>query len=457
MNREAWERLRVSLKARVGSDTYDAWFARLEFAGCADGVVTLTVPTRFLRQWLAHHYADLLTELWQGVDPRLRVSIGQRLPGRPLQKHEVQTLGTAEPAAEVSPKRMLEAEFRFASKLDPQKIFASFCQADGNRVAYAAALSASNPTGHRFNPLFIHGPGGSGKSHLLQAMVAASGMQRVLYMTGERFIYGLSVDARAVGPQSFRKELDDADVLVIDGIQHLAGKLVHQEFRRILAEMLEDGRQLVLSADRPPWELESMEEHVRARLSAGLVLELPSLTERLRLDILRMRAAALRDQYRGFELSDEVAAFVAKNIGSNGRAIDGALNRLLAHSQLNDAPITLETVEEALRDLLHPTELKKTRMDDIMRMVATHYNVTRGDIISQRRQANVVLPRHMVAYLARMLTPRSLPEIGRRMGGRDHTTTLNSVRRVEMLMARDERIADDVRTLTLALTGEVAA
>lgn len=468
MNRETWERLRASLKARVGSDTYDAWFARLEFAGCADGVVTLTVPTRFLRQWLAHHYADLLTELWQDVAPVTRVAIGLRQPGVRTVLREAPAVGADGSAAPVEPPAPAEAEAKkpkapprswaqIGSAVDVSKTLSTFRPGDGNRLVQAAALAAAMPEASRFNPLYVHGAGGCGKSHLLQGIAAAAGERNVVYMTAERLTFGIAHAVQYLRMQEFRDALAAADLLVLDDVQFLRGKAVQQEFHRAVYQLVDAGRQVVLSADRPPRDLDMINERERSRLASGLVLEITPPDGKLLRDILVDRAAALGQEHPGFSVPPDVIDLVARICGASGRALDGALNRFVAHHQLAGTPITLEVAETALADLMGSTEPKRTRVEDILKVVASHYNVTRADILSQRRTANVVKPRQIAMYLAKTLTLRSLPEIGRRFGGRDHTTVLHAVRKIDGLRQVETELAGDLAQLTSALTGEVAA
>ncbi len=234
---------------------------------------------------------------------------------------------------------------------------------------------------------------------------------------------------------------------MIDDLQFLKGSNLQQEFCHTLNALLDGGRQVIVAADCPPGELEHLDERVRSRLAGGLVVELGPLEEELRHQILKARYQALAEQHRGFTVPAPVLEFLARAMGQSGRDLDGALNKLLAFNQLTGEPVTLEMAENAVKDLVRPTDPKRVRIDDILRIVAKHYNVTRADILSQRRTANVVKPRQIAMYLAKVLTLRSLPEIGRRFGGRDHTTVLHAVRKIERLLPTDRALADEIELL----------
>jgi chromosomal replication initiator protein len=301
-----------------------------------------------------------------------------------------------------------------------------------------------------FNPLYVHAGVGLGKTHLLQSLAWAgnySSERKVLYLTAEKFMYGFVSALRAQNAIAFKEALRAIDVLVIDDLQFLQGKSTQAEFCHTLNALIDAGRQVVVAADRPPSDLESLEERVRSRLAGGLVVEMGSMGEELRLEILKARAAAARQHHAGFDVPAPVLAFIAKSVTHNGRDLEGALNRLLAHSKLTAQPITLEMAEREIRDLIRPQEPRRVKIEDIQRIVARQYNVTRADLLSSRRTANVVRPRQVAMYLAKTLTLRSLPEIGRRFGGRDHTTVLHAVRKIENLVSTDTALAEEIEVL----------
>src|SRR3954467_6874338 len=339
------------------------------------------------------------------------------------------------------------------SPLDPRLTFETFVVGRSNSLAHAAAKQVSqarrgDPV--MFNPLYIHAGVGLGKTHLLQSLAwAGNGVtdRKVLYLTAEKFMYGFVAALKSQTALAFKEALRGIDVLVIDDLQFLQGKSTQVEFCHTLNALIDAGRQVVIAADRPPSDLESLDDRVRSRLAGGLVVEMGSLEEELRLEILKSRAAAARAHHPGFDVPAGVLAFVARQITHNGRDLDGALNRLLASNKLTGLPITMDMAERAVRDLIRPQEPKRVKIEDIQRIVARQYNVSRADLLSSRRTANVVRPRQIAMYLAKTLTLRSLPEIGRRFGGRDHTTVLHAVRKIENLVGNDNALAEEIELL----------
>lgn len=347
------------------------------------------------------------------------------------------------------------------SPLDPRLTFANFVAGRPNAVAHAAAREVAE--GRRgdvvmFNPLYIHSDAGRGKTHLLQAMTWAGNFgsaRTVLYLTAEKFIYGLVAALKSHAVMAFKESLRRADVLIIDDLQFFQGRSAQAELCNTLNAVIDAGRQVVVAADRPPADLESLDDRVRSRLAGGLVVEMGPLGEDLRLGILKSRVTAARIHHPGFDIPGPVLDYLARAIVRNGRDLDGAVNRLLAYSKVNAEPVTLDMAEREARDLIRPPEPKRIRIEDIQRAVARKYNVSRSDLLSSRRTANVVRPRQMAMYLAKTMTLRSLPEIGRRFGGRDHTTVLHAVRKLEALVEKDPTISDTAENLKAEIEGRV--
>ena len=462
---DAWDRARRRLRAELGEDVFSSWFARVELGGIVDGVAYLTVPTRFLKSWLEAHYAE-----------RLRVNCMAELPGLNgimLSVRQVSRDATQAPA-EIVPMRSRSAP---AAPVDarpaPAEIAAEPCERDlvdacgtlldrrmnfqgfvvgkSNQLAFAAAERiAAAPAGTApYNPLYIHAGVGLGKTHLLQAIAqeARSQGKRVAYFTADRFMYGFVAALKSQTALAFKEKLRGIDLLIVDDVQFIQGKSIQQEFGHTINALIDAGKQIVVAGDRLANDLEALDERIRSRLGGGLVVEVGELDEALRSQILASRLEALHAAHPNFHVNPDVTAYVARVVATNGRDLDGAANRLLAHATLSGQAVTLETAEAAIRDLVRTREPRRVKIEDIQKLVATRYNVSRADILSERRTAAVVKPRQIAMYLSKALTPRSLPEIGRRFGGRDHTTVLHAVRKIEKAITEDRSLHEEVDLL----------
>ncbi|MGO4405714.1 chromosomal replication initiator protein DnaA [Bosea sp. RAF48] len=465
---EAWERVRRRLRAELGEDVFSSWFGRLELAGIVEGVAYLTVPTRFLKSWLEAHYAE-----------RLRVNCMAELPAPAGVLLSVRTVSRettvaprveaalrARPAATPAPVATEAARPAVAggaqpcesdlvdacgTALDKRMSFQSFVVGKSNQLAFAAAERiAGAPAGQSpYNPLYLHAGVGLGKTHLLQAVAQEARRQgkRVAYFTADRFMYGFVAALKSQTALAFKEKLRGIDLLIVDDVQFIQGKSIQQEFGHTINALLDAGKQIVVAGDRLAGELEALDERIRSRLGGGLVVEVGELDEALRVKILATRMDALQGAHPNFQVGPDVVAYVARVVATNGRDLDGAANRLLAHATLSGQLVTLETAESAIRDLVRTREPRRVKIEDIQKLVATRYNVSRADILSERRTAAVVKPRQIAMYLSKALTPRSLPEIGRRFGGRDHTTVLHAVRKIEKAISEDRSLHDEVDLL----------
>ena len=461
-NATRWDRVRRRLRVEVGEDVYSSWFARMEVEDCDPECVKLSVPTRFLRNWIQSHYTERLISLWRNETPSLkridlivRSAMRGPLPGAgaaPKNAIGMRVAVSGKPAAASAVTMTSRPDKGGGSPLDPRLSFSTFLIGRSNALAHAAArqvAEAEAGTVARFNPLYVHSAVGLGKTHLLQAIAWAgeTNGRRVNYLTAEKFMYGFVAALKNQSAIDFKEALRGIDALVIDDLQFLQGKSIQQEFCHTLNALIDAGRQVVVAADRAPPELETLEERVRSRLAGGLVVEIGPLEEELRLRILESRVTALKAEHPGFDVPVAVVSHVARQVTQNGRDLDGAVTRLLAHNQLSGRPITVDLADEVIRDLVRPADPRRIRVEDILRIVAKHYGVTRADLLSSRRTANVVRPRQIAMYLAKTLTLRSLPEIGRRFGGRDHTTVLHAVRKIEGLVGNDGALAEEIETI----------
>jgi chromosomal replication initiator protein len=466
-NEALWKRVRERLRAEVGEDIFSSWFARLSLERIDGDTAHMTVPTRFLRSWIQSHYAEKLLACWQAEMPTIvRIDVGMRTavvrhavttPARPVEPRRDAAREPRNDAFEMRPPSGTAGtgphEALGGSPLDQRLTFENFVVGRSNTLAHAASrqvTSAKRGDPVMFNPLYIHAGVGLGKTHLLQAIAwagNAQGERKVLYLTAEKFVYGFVSALRSHNAIAFKDVLRGIDVLVIDDLQFLQGKQTQAEFSHTLNSLIDAGRQVVVAADRPPAEMESLDERIRSRLAGGLVVEMGLLGEELRLEILNNRVACARQFHPEFNVAPPILQFIAKSVTNNGRDLEGALNRLLASSTLTGAQMTLELAEREVRDLIRPFDQRKIKIEDIQRVVARRYNVSRSDLLSSRRTANVVRPRQVAMYLAKTMTLRSLPEIGRRFGGRDHTTVLHAVRKIEHLVGNDTALADEIESL----------
>ena len=464
VDQEGWVRVKGRLRAEVGDDVYSSWFARMDLEAIEDGTVRLSVPTRFLKSWIQSHYAERVLACWQAeqaqvgrIELIVRSAVLRSAIVRP--KAEIERRGETGHFGANGHARPLSAgdagvhEALGGSPLDPRLTFDTFMVGRSNTLAQAAAkqvAAAKRGDPVMFNPLYIHAGVGLGKTHLLQAITwagNAAGERKVLYLTAEKFMYGFVSALRTQTALAFKEALRGIGVLVIDDLQFLQGKSTQAEFCHTLNALIDAGRQVVIASDRPPSDLESLDDRVRSRLAGGLVVEMGPLGEELRFEILKARVMAARSHHPSFDVPLTVLGYIAKTVTHNGRDLEGALNRLLAHNKLTGHPVTLEMAEREVRDLIRPQEPKRVKIEDIQRVVARQYNVSRSDLLSSRRTANVVRPRQVAMYLAKTLTLRSLPEIGRRFGGRDHTTVLHAVRKIEGLVGSDMALAEEIEIL----------
>jgi len=482
-DRSKWDRVRHRLRSDLGDAVYNSWFTRLELERIDGGALHLTVPTKFLKSWMQSHYAPRIRARVASEFSKVeRVVIDVRSPVRKLRSREdgadhgtpcaphfvERATAPLAPAPEMTHEAAGRRAARAAasrhesdpfvgSPLDRRLCFSTFLVGPSNQLAYAAACRVAEARSGDiplFNPLYAHAAVGLGKTHLLQALAHASNDNRrhTIYLTAERFMSGFVSSLTAQTSLAFKEKLRGIDMLIIDDVQFLQGKSIQQEFCHTLNALIDAGRQVVVAADRPPSELDTLDERVLSRLKGGLCVDIGPLDEALRIKLLTARIAAAREAQPTFNVPPEVISCVARMIVTNGRDLEGAVNRLLAHATLTGAPLTVETAEAAIRDLVRAQDPRRVKIDDIQKLVASHYNISRADILSSRRTANVVRPRQIAMYLSKVLTLRSLPEIGRRFGGRDHTTVLHAVRKIEELAAKDKGLAEVIDLLKRILS-----
>jgi chromosomal replication initiator protein len=418
-----------------------------------------------LRDWVATHYADRLLALWRAENEQVkRLSIVVGVPSGPVNGNHFycpddNIEAAAALPASAGPVLPLEIGDDKAQllALDHRFVFENFVVGKPNELAHAAARRVAeacacpgNPV--PFNPLFLYGGVGLGKTHLMHAVAwyvrKHACDRKIIYLSAEKFMYQFIRALRFKSTMAFKEQFRSVDLLMIDDVQFIIGKeSTQEEFFHTFNALVDENRQIVISADKSPSDLEGMEERMRSRLGWGLVADLHPTTYELRLGILQSKA-----EQGGLRIPPKVMEFLAHKIASNVRELEGALNRIAAHVQLVGRDITLESVQEVLHDLLRSNERRVT-IDEIQKKVAEHFNIKLGEMTSDRRARAVARPRQVAMYLAKQLTTRSLPQIGRKFGGRDHTTVMHAVRKIEELTRTDPSLAEDVELLRRMLQG----
>jgi chromosomal replication initiator protein len=449
---EMWTQIRTRLREEIGRDTFQTWIEPLSFLGCTHGVGRFSTPTSFNGTWVERHFADRISALFsEGGMPvnRLEFVVDPSLTAADGAPAHAAGQGRAVPLpAEAGHLGDIGLP---ASPLDGRFTFDNFVVGKPNELAHAAARRVAEGGTVTFNPLFLYGGVGLGKTHLMHAIAwevrNTRPEARVLYLSAEQFMYRFVSALRFKDMHGFKEMFRSVDMLMVDDVQFIAGKdSTQDEFFHTFNALIDQQKQIVISADRAPGEIDGLEDRIKSRLQWGLVVDLHPTDYELRLGILQAKAETQLAQNSGIAIGPGVIEFLAHRISSNVRVLEGALTRLFAFASLVGREINLDMVQECLADLLRHSERKVT-VDEIIRKVADHYNLRMSDMLSSRRARTVARPRQVAMYLAKTLTSRSLPEIGRKFGGRDHTTVIHAVKKIEELKATDSQIAEDVEIL----------
>ncbi len=444
----SWAHVRSAMRRAIGARGYDQWLKPAALIGFCDvdHVVRLALPSSFMASWVTSQYAERLTLTWQHFMPEVRgvrIEVSSSVGLYQVDPKEADAVAEALPPP-VDAKRFIP---------NPKFTFGSFLTGASNTIAANASRAISEGGALRFNPLYIQGATGQGKTHLLHAV--AHGYQarkphaRVIYMSAERFMVEFVNAMRARETMAFKEKIRSADLLLIDDIQFIAGKdATQEEFLHTLDALMTSGKRLVISSDRAPQALDGVEGRILSRLTQGLVVDIKPADYELRRAILTQRATDLD----ATAVPAEVVDLLAGRIASNLRELIGGFNRLVAYATLSARAVTIDFAEEILADMFRASQRKIT-IDDIQRKVADHFKIRHAEMTSARRARLVARPRQVAMYLSKQLTPRSLPEIGRRFGGRDHTTVIYAVRQIEKLRGEDHELDNDIRTLIRELEG----
>ncbi|MFD1881706.1 chromosomal replication initiator protein DnaA [Paracoccus pacificus] len=447
---DIWGRAQEELRKRIGASNFTTWIEPLRLAKIEDGQAEITCPTRFMCDWVKRHYAENILRGLKDADgtvTRLNIKVvaASAAPGKAAPRQSVPRV--RKPAAPDSDLPTAPLDSRFT--------FENFVVGKPNELAHAAARRVADGGPVTFNPLFLYGGVGLGKTHLMHAIareiMTRRPDQKVLYLSAEQFMYRFIQALRERQTMGFKEIFRNVDVLMVDDVQFIAGKdSTQEEFFHTFNFLIDQGKQIVISADRAPGEIKDLEDRIKSRLQSGLIVDLHPADYELRLGILQSKVDHYLTQYPGLQIAPGVLEFLAHRITSNVRVLEGALTRLYAFASLVGREITLDLTQECLADILRASD-RRVSIEDIQRRVAEHYNVRFADLIGPKRVRAVARPRQVAMYLAKQLTSRSLPEIGRRFGGRDHTTIMHGVRKVEELRDNDRQLSEDLDLLSRLL------
>jgi chromosomal replication initiator protein len=459
-----WHRVSNTLKAEIGETAYENWVKPIKACDITSSQVRLAVPSRFMRDWVVANYIDRLKDLWAAENNKI-LSVDILITSSLRDKSGVADADFPEEAiagqnpkfeesnlTKNSNKSGWEAGSQISGPLDARFKFDQFVVGKPNEFAYAAARRVAEASSVSFNPLFLYGSVGLGKTHLMNAIAweikERDPSRTVMYLSAEKFMYQFVRALREQNTVDFKEQFRSVDVLMIDDVQFIGGRdATQEEFFHTFNALVDQGRQIILSADKSPSDLEGVGERLKSRLNCGLVADIHATSYELRLAILETKAEKM-----ALAAPRQVLEFLAHKITSNVRELEGALNRVAAHTQLVGRDLTLATTQEVLHDLLRANNRRVT-IEEIQKRVAEHFNIRISDMHSARRARSVARPRQVAMYLAKQLTSRSLPEIGRKFGGRDHTTVMHAVKKVDELRDYDTSFAEDVELLRRMLDG----
>lgn len=456
-------RIKAMLQARLGEDVYSSWFTAFEIHHIQGKTIETSVPVKFLRKWIEKNYLDDLLDCCQAAFPSVEhVEVALRQPGEIAPTGNAPVASTGQPAdvgvRNASPTAQVSGRTQAAgfvgSPIDPRLTLENFVVGPANRMAHAAAIQVGEnlmSEARAYNPLFFHASVGNGKTHLLHAIAwevrKRFPQAQMLYLTAERFRYEFVEALQSKDAMAFKERFRSVDILLIDDLEFLSGPATEQEFEHIVNALLDGNRQLVVASSKAPNAIDRLNDRMRSRLTGGLVVELGTPDFELRRGILHRRVEEKRLLDPSFEIAPDVVDLLAERLTESGRELDGAATRLHAHWSCMRVPITSEITETIIRDMILGLEPKRTRIEDILKVVSRHFGVSRSDILSQRRHRSVVWPRQIGMYLSKQLTARSLPEIGRRFGNRDHTTVLHAIRKIDGEIQKHPRLRDEIEDL----------
>ncbi|PWK59779.1 chromosomal replication initiator protein DnaA [Roseicyclus mahoneyensis] len=464
MTHETWGQVRGELLKSVGENNFSAWIDPIVFDRLDARTARFHVPTNFFGSWVSQNFGDVilrhLISAGVGVD-RVEFAVGADMASRAVNRNDapasVMPASIGSPLINGTSARPASAAHRTGTEdlpgatLNPAYTFDNFIVGKPNELAHAAARRVAEGRDVTFNPLFLYGGVGLGKTHLMHAIAwdlrTRFPQARILYLSAEQFMYRFVRSLREQDTMTFKQIFRSVDVLMVDDVQFIAGKTsTQEEFFHTFNALVEEGKQIIISGDRAPVDMDELDARIASRLQCGLVVDLHPTDYELRLGVLQHKAEQAMARNPQIKLADGVLQFMAQRISTNIRVVEGALTRLFAFADLVRREITIEMVQDCLADILRSTDRKVT-LDQIIKTCCEYYKIRQADITGTSRARAVARPRQMAMYLSKTLTTRSYPEIARKLGGRDHTTVLYGVRKIEELMSVDSQIAEDAEIL----------
>jgi chromosomal replication initiator protein len=442
-----WSEVQMKLKEIYGLDVYKSWIQNVEAKETKHNSLTLVVKTRFVRDWIVSHYADKILDFFQKLDnsvTRVQFEIHESFYGEKGNQTNIVDFATGSQVADSK-----DAGYA-ANRLDHRLTFSNFVVGESNQLAFSAAKRVSETLGH-YNPLYVYGTVGLGKTHILNAIgnELKKTDKKIIYLSAERFMYQFVKSIKNKDTQKFKDVFRNVDVLILDDIQFISGKEVTQEeFFYTFNSLIENQSQVIISCDRPPNDLDRIQDRIKSRLAGGLVVDIQAPDIALRLQILKNRCKT-EETYFGKEvlINDEILSFIANEFKSSIRDMLGVLNRIIASSRIQNKVPTLQDAKLILKDLLNNMQSVIT-IEDIQKLVVNYYNLPMSDFLSSRRSRHIARPRQIAMYLSKKLTTKSLPDIGRKFTGRDHTTVIHAIKKVEELMAADKKFEYEVQDIS---------
>ena len=438
INKIDWKLLQNEMKNKFGSEIYDSWLKKIDLVDEFKNYVLLSVSTRFIRDWITSRYLDQILQiikLYKKDISRIEFVINENIKNKNSDEIKQDNSSANEKVS------FIKDSYLQYNRIDPNKNFENFLLGKSNKLAFEAAKKVSEQIAH-YNPLYIYGGVGMGKTHLLNAIgLSLKEKNKVMFISAERFMYQFVKSIKSNDMVKFKEYFRNTDIFLIDDIQFMNGKeAMQEEFFHTFNVLLEKGSQIIVSADRPPNKLTRIQERIKSRFSGGLVVDIQNADFELRYNIIKSKNEDLRiHDPNNIKISDEIIKFISTEVNTSIRELVGAFNRIVSFSRIYGKTPSMSEVKVILKDLLNLTE-NKVDIDNIQTIVCKYFKISKNEMLSPRRSRYLVRPRQTAIYLAKMLTSKSLPEIGRSFANRDHTTVIHSVKTIEKLRKDDNEL-----------------